>query len=79
MQHFLGEDGEAEIEYGVASESSLDGKIRALCGEVGERAAAEKIGISRTALRRALKVGVAGMSRSIRFRLARGDSGSDSP
>ncbi len=71
-QHFLGKDEGAEIEYGVAeSESLLDGKIRALCEEVGERAAAEKTGISRTALRRALKVGLAKMSRSIRSRLAR--------
>jgi hypothetical protein len=71
-RYFLGDDEEAEIEYGVAgSESLLDAKIRALCEEIGERAAAERTGISRTALRRALKVGVAKMSRSIRSRLAR--------
>jgi hypothetical protein len=71
-QYFLGEDEEAEIEYGVAeSESLLDAKIRTLCEELGERAAAERAGVSRTALRRALKVGVAKMSRSSRARLAR--------
>jgi hypothetical protein len=71
-QHFLGADEDAEIEYGVAgSESLLDAKIRALCEEMGERTAAERTGISRTALRRALKVGVGKMSRSIQSRLAR--------
>jgi predicted DNA-binding protein (UPF0251 family) len=71
-QHFLGADEEAEIEYGVAeSESLLDVKIRDLSDEIGERAAAEKIGISRTALRRALKLGTAEMSRSSRAQLAR--------
>jgi hypothetical protein len=52
------EDEEAEIEYGVDKyESLLNSKIRDVCDEVGERVAAERIGISRTALRRALKVG----------------------
>ena len=79
-QHFLGEDKEAEIEYGVAgSESLLDVKIRALCEEIGERTAAERIGISRTALRRALKVGVARTSRLIQLRIARSNLGSDCP
>jgi hypothetical protein len=69
-QHFLGEDEEAEIEYGVAeSASSLGAKIRALCEEIGERAAAKRIGISRTALRRALKRGTAEMSRRTRTQL----------
>ena len=72
QQHFLGEDEEAEIEYGVAeSLADLDAAIRGLCKEVGERAAAERIGVSRTALRRALKVGVAETSRSMRAQLAR--------
>jgi hypothetical protein len=71
-QHFLGEDEGAEIEYGVAeSESLLDGKIRALCEEVGERAVAERAGISRTALRRALKGGVGKLSRSTRTALVK--------
>ena len=75
-QYFLGEDEEAEIEYGVdENESLLNSKIRDVCDEIGERVAAERIGISRTALRRALKVGVGRMSRSIRSRLARNERG----
>jgi hypothetical protein len=71
-QHFLGEDSDAEIENGAAeSASSLDATIRALCEEVGERAAAEAIGISWTALRRALKSGVGELSRATRERLLR--------
>jgi hypothetical protein len=70
-QYFLGEDEEAEIDYGpVENERFTGAKIQALCEEMGERAAAERIGISRTALRRALKVGLAKVSRSIRSRLA---------
>jgi predicted DNA-binding protein (UPF0251 family) len=75
-QYFLGPDEEAQIEYGVdENEILLNSKIRDLCDEVGERVAAERIGISRTALRRALKVGVGKMSRSIRSRLARNQRG----
>jgi hypothetical protein len=75
-QHFLGEDEEAEIEYGVDEyESLLNSKIRDMCDEIGERVAAERIGISRAALRRALKVGVGKMSRSVRSRLARNERG----
>jgi hypothetical protein len=79
-QHFLGEDEDAEIEYGVAETmDALDAKVREWRNQLGERAAAERIGISRTALRRALKVGVAKMSRSIRARLAYNERGLDSP
>ncbi len=79
-QYFLGEDEEVEIEYGVAGiERLLNVKIRALCEELGERTVAERIGISRTALRRALKVGVAKMSGSIRARLTRSMSDLGSP
>ena len=53
-QRFLGEDEEAEIEYGVdESTGSLASRIRSLCKHVGERGAARKRGVSRTALRRA--------------------------
>jgi hypothetical protein len=53
-QHFLGADEDAEIECGVdESEDSLDAAIRELCRKIGERIAAHKLGISRTALRRA--------------------------
>ncbi len=70
QQHFLGEDEEAEIEYGVdRSDVILNAQIRELCQQVGERAAAQKLGISRTALRRALKCGVGGLSRSTRERV----------
>ena len=71
-QYFLGEDEEAEIEYGVdQSSASLDAAIRELCETAGERVSAEKLGISRTALRRALKRGVGGLSRATRARLLR--------
>jgi DNA polymerase type B, organellar and viral len=70
-QHFLGEDEEAEIEYGVVEKPGcLDGKIRELSEKLGERVAAQKLGISRTALRRARKSGVASLSQSIRKRLS---------
>jgi hypothetical protein len=75
-QYFLGEDEEAEIEYGVdENKILLNYKIRDVCDEIGERLAAERLGISRTALRRALKVGGAKMSRSIRARLATASRG----
>ena len=65
-QHFLGEDEDAEVEYGVAESTVfLDAAIRRLSDEIGERAASQKIGVSRTALRRALKYGVDVLSRSI--------------
>ena len=55
-QYFLGADDDAEIEYGVEeSDGWLDAAIRKLCDELGERDAATAIGISRTALRRALR------------------------
>ena len=68
-RYFLGEDEDAEIEYGV--DENMDVGIRAMCEEIGERAAASKIGISRTALRRARKHGAAVMSQSARAKLAR--------
>jgi hypothetical protein len=71
-QYFLGEDEDAEIEYGVdQSNASLDAAIRELCETAGERVSAEKLGISRTALRRALKRGVGSLSRATRGRLLR--------
>ena len=67
----VGEDEEAEIEYGVdENEILLNSKIRDVCDEIGERVAAERIGISRTALGRALKFGAAEMSILMRARLA---------
>jgi hypothetical protein len=69
-QHFLGEDEDAEIEYGVAEGAGkLDATIRDLCDKVGEREAAKMIGISRTALRRALKRGAARLSQSTLARI----------
>ena len=71
-RYFLGEDEDAEIEYGVdESDGSLDAAIRELCDQFGERAAAQNLGISRTALRRALKCGVGSLSRATRERLLR--------
>ena len=43
-QHFLGEDEDAEIEYGIAENTVfLDAGIRRLCEEFGEKAAAQRI------------------------------------
>jgi hypothetical protein len=75
-RYFLGEVDDSEIEYGVPENGGvLDTKIRELCKDIGERGAAKKTGISRTALRRALKLGVGKMSRSTRARLAHSKSG----
>jgi hypothetical protein len=69
-QYFLGPDDEAEIEYGPCqSTDDLDLSLRELCREEGEREAARKLEISRTALRRAMKLGAEAMSRTIRDRL----------
>ena len=70
-QYFLGEDEDAEIEYGV--DESADGLATRLCElsrELGEREAARRLEISRTALRRAMRLGVEAMSRAMRGRLA---------
>ena len=70
-QHFLGEDEDAEIEYGVEESAGwLDAAIRKLTDELGERDAATAIGISRTALRRALRFGSKEVSNSVRLQLA---------
>jgi hypothetical protein len=69
-QYFLGPDDDAEIEYGVGQTAGdLDSHLRDLCRELGEREAARKLEISRTALRRAMKLGAEAMSRVIRGRL----------
>jgi hypothetical protein len=69
-QYFLGPDDEAEIEYGVGQTADEpDLSLRELCRELGEREAARKLEISRTALRRAMKLGTEAMSRAIRGRL----------
>jgi len=70
-RYFLGEVDDSEIEYGVAeNDSSLDRRIRAICDEIGERQAAQNLGISRTALRRAMRLGTQALSRDIHGRLA---------
>ena len=69
-QYFLGPDDEAAIEYGVCQTAdALDKRLRELCRELGEREAARKLGISRTALRRAMRLGVEAMSRAMLSRL----------
>jgi hypothetical protein len=71
-QHFLGEDQEAEIEYGVDQRGELlDAAIRDLCNEVGERDTARRLEISRGTLTRVRKLGIGKMSRLIRVRLVR--------
>jgi DNA polymerase elongation subunit (family B) len=70
-QYFLGPDDDAEIEYGDGQTADeLDLSLRELCRELGEREAARKLAISRTALRRAMSLGVKAMSRAIRGRIA---------
>jgi hypothetical protein len=70
-RYFLGPDDEAEIEYGVGQTAdALDAGLREICRQVGEREAARKLEISRTALRRAMKLGAEAMSRAMRGRLA---------
>ena len=70
-QHFLGADDDAEIEYGVSQTADdLNLSLRGLCRELGEREAARKLDISRTALRRAMRLGAGAMSRAIRGRIA---------
>ena len=69
-QYFLGPDDEAEIEYGVGQTAdAVDLGLRELRRELGEREAARKLGISRTALRRVMKLGVEAMSRAMRGRI----------
>jgi hypothetical protein len=54
-QHFLGPNDEAQVEYGARQTAdALDSSLRKLCRELGEREAARKPEISRTALRRAM-------------------------
>ena len=69
-QYFLGPDDEAEIEYGLCQTADApDLSLRELCRELGEREAARKLEISRTALRRAIRLGAEAMSRAMRGRL----------
>jgi hypothetical protein len=79
-QHFLGADEDAEIEYGSDQEAAfLDERIGAACREMGERKAAEALGISRAALRRALTCGCAGLWQASkdRVRIFLGRRGAD--
>jgi DNA polymerase family B len=70
-RYFLGPDDEAEIEYWDGQTAdALDLSLRELCRELGEREAAQKLEISRTALRRATRLGVGVTSRVIRGRMA---------
>ena len=72
-QHFLGEDEDAEIEYGVdEAASGLDDGLRTACQAIGQREVARQLGVSRTALRRALKYGVDAMTRSTRSTVIKG-------
>ena len=78
-QYFLGPDDEAEIEYGVdQSAVALDIAIRKLCGAIGQRRAAMQLGISRTALVRALKIGAGQTPLSTRRRIGLVDAQSAS-
>ena len=74
-QHFLGDDEKAWIEYGVDRDAIISNpRFAELCDKLGGRVASEKAGISRTAPRRAVKLGIAvtlGATRSKLQRLAR--------
>jgi len=74
QRYFVGDDDDedAEIEYGIdEGASALDAAVRGLCEKIGQRAAAKQLGVSRTALRRALNSGADAMSRSTRARVIR--------
>jgi hypothetical protein len=71
-QHFLGADEEAEIEYGAdPTDGSLDDRIRRLCKEIGQRAAAKRLGVSRMTLRKALEKGSGSLRPMLRNRVAK--------
>lgn len=58
------------VEYGVGrAADDLDAQLAELSREVGEREAAKKLGISRTALRHAMRLGAVAMSRAVLSRL----------
>ena len=72
-RYFLGEDEDAEIEYGVDLNGSRLGMLfRNLVRDIGERGAALELVISRTALRRALKLDLDDASWAMRKRIANG-------
>ena len=63
----IGFDEPPEISYGSdLSGQDLDARLRELCARLGQRGAAELLGISRTALLRALRLGVASVTLTIR-------------
>jgi ribosomal protein S14 len=67
----LGPDDDAEVEYGVDQRADdVDVRLREQCRELGEREAARQLGISRTSLRQAMRLGADAMSRAMRGRLA---------
>ena len=69
-RHFLGEDEDAEIEYGTAeTDCTADQRIKDVCDQLGERGASRQLEMSRTALRRARRLGTSAMSKSLRTRL----------
>jgi hypothetical protein len=71
-QHFLGADEDAEIDYGVdPNEHDPDTRLHELCIKAGEREASRALGISRTALRRALSFGTKASSPKVRDRIGR--------
>jgi hypothetical protein len=72
-QYFLGPDDEAEIEYDTdQSRDGVDARVQQFVDRIGERAAANQLQISRTALRKVLKAGVRNSSAAIRKRFAQG-------
>ena len=74
-QYFLGSDDDAEIEYGIdQSRDGVDARVQQFVDRIGERAAANQLQISRTALRKVLKAGVRNSSAAIRKRFAQGPS-----
>ena len=73
-RYFLGADEEAEIEYDLAEAAEvINERIHSVCRELGQREAARQLGISRAALRRALKIGVHKLSGSMLLRLQRSE------
>ena len=71
-QHFLGEDEDAEIDYGSSPDPvSLDDQLRRMCEEFGQRKTAEHLGISRSTLIKTLKYGFGSLGEKTRTRIAK--------
>ncbi len=70
-QLFLGVEEGDQIEYGNSLAEASDVRLGALCDQLGEREAAQKLGISRMSLRKARKHGVGAICVALKRRIGR--------